>query len=106
VFNLEGVASQMNQSFAFKFLCENFQPKLTNYYSNFQWFFKFSIRLLGVYEKNPISKDLNELPRGVQPTAQKYFCGPNSIKFSGYYRNFDHFSSLLTENFYNFEKYY
>jgi hypothetical protein len=29
----------MNQSFAFKFLWENFQSKLINSYSNFQWFF-------------------------------------------------------------------
>jgi hypothetical protein len=32
----EGVALQMNQSFAFEFLCENFQPKLINSYSNFK----------------------------------------------------------------------
>jgi hypothetical protein len=38
-FNREGVALRMNQSFAFKFLWENFQPKLINSYSNFQWLF-------------------------------------------------------------------
>ncbi len=35
----------MNQSFAFKFLCENFQPKLINSYSNFQRFL-FSINYI------------------------------------------------------------
>jgi hypothetical protein len=30
VFKREDVALQMNKSFAFKFLYENFQPKLTN----------------------------------------------------------------------------
>jgi hypothetical protein len=46
-FNCEGVALRMNQSFAFKFLWEYFQPKLINSYSNFQWFFLFSIMLPG-----------------------------------------------------------
>jgi hypothetical protein len=32
----EGVALRMNQSFAFEFLYENFQPKLINSYSNFK----------------------------------------------------------------------
>jgi hypothetical protein len=32
-------ALRMNQSFAFKFLRENFQQKLINTYSNFQRFF-------------------------------------------------------------------
>ncbi len=37
----EGIALRMNQSFAFEFLCENFQPKLINSYSNFKQFFIF-----------------------------------------------------------------
>jgi hypothetical protein len=38
----------MNQSFAFEFLCENFQPKLINFYSNFKRFFHFLLCDLGV----------------------------------------------------------
>jgi hypothetical protein len=39
-FDREGVALRMNRSrYAFKFLCENFQPKLINFYSNCQRFF-------------------------------------------------------------------
>jgi hypothetical protein len=41
----EVVALRMNQ--AFKFLCEKFQPKLINSYSNFQRF--FSLMLLGTF---------------------------------------------------------
>jgi hypothetical protein len=37
----------MNQSFAFEFLCENFQPKLINSYSNFKRFFHFLFCDLG-----------------------------------------------------------
>jgi hypothetical protein len=33
--NSQDSALLKNQSFAFKFLCENFQPKLINSYSNF-----------------------------------------------------------------------
>ncbi len=43
----EGVALRMNQSFAFEFLCENFQPKLINSYSNFKRFFHFLLCDLG-----------------------------------------------------------
>ncbi len=35
-FNPQGSALLMNQSFAFKFLCENFQQKLINSYSIFK----------------------------------------------------------------------
>jgi hypothetical protein len=44
----EGVALRMNQSFAFEFLCENFQPKLINSYSNFKRFFHFLLCDLGL----------------------------------------------------------
>jgi hypothetical protein len=37
----------MNQSFDFEFLCENFQPKLINSYSNFKRFFHFLLCDLG-----------------------------------------------------------
>jgi hypothetical protein len=43
----EGVALRMNQSFALKFLCENFQPKLINSYSNFKRVFHFLLCDLG-----------------------------------------------------------
>ncbi len=43
----EGVALRMNQSFAFEFLCENFQPKLINFYSNFKRFFHFLLSDMG-----------------------------------------------------------
>jgi hypothetical protein len=43
----EGVALRMNQSFAFEILCENFQPKLINFYSNFKRFFNFLLCDLG-----------------------------------------------------------
>jgi hypothetical protein len=43
----EGVALRKNQSFAFEFLCENFQPKLINSYSNFKRFFHFLLCDLG-----------------------------------------------------------
>jgi hypothetical protein len=47
----EGVALRMNQSFAFEFLCENFQPKLINSYSNFKRFFNFLLCDLGKYNR-------------------------------------------------------
>jgi hypothetical protein len=37
----------MNQSFAFEFLCEKFQPKLINSYSNFKRLFHFLLCDLG-----------------------------------------------------------
>jgi hypothetical protein len=37
----------MNQSFAYEFFCENFQPKLINSYSNFKQFFSLSIDVQG-----------------------------------------------------------
>jgi hypothetical protein len=43
----EGFALRMNQSFAFEFLCENFQPKLINSYSNLNGFFHFLLCDLG-----------------------------------------------------------
>ncbi len=46
----EGVALRMNLSFAFEFLCENFQPKLINSYSNFKRFFHFLLCDLGTVE--------------------------------------------------------
>jgi hypothetical protein len=39
-FDREGVALRMNQNFAFEFLLEKSQPKLINFYSNFQQFFR------------------------------------------------------------------
>jgi hypothetical protein len=39
--NFLGELSEMNQNFDFKFVCENFQPKFINFYSNCQWFFIF-----------------------------------------------------------------
>jgi hypothetical protein len=37
----QGSTLLLNQSFAFNFVCENFQPKLINCYSNYQWIFIF-----------------------------------------------------------------
>jgi hypothetical protein len=48
-FNPQGSALLMNQSFAFKYLCENFQPKLINSYINSQRLLDFLWGYLGSY---------------------------------------------------------
>jgi hypothetical protein len=63
----EGVALRMNQSFAFEFLCENFQPKLIKSYSNFKRFFHFLLCDLGtkksfkteIWQRETLTKNLD-----------------------------------------------
>ncbi len=62
----------MNQSFAFEFLSENFQPKLINSYSNFQRFFHFLLCDLGNSNHCVLAKKIQQkfVQKRATPVAQ------------------------------------
>ncbi len=65
----QGFALLLNQNFAFKFLCENFQPKLIISYSNCQRIFYFLQRCLGhqtvtvLLKRSQVEQNCQQKPR-------------------------------------------